>query len=262
MGSVVVEDRGFVRFVIFNKPDVYNAFDSSMRMELLNVLDEAEEDDGVRVVVLTGAGRAFAAGEDLRILSKLYQEGKSPDFKNILLREYHPILKKIRGSRKPYVAAVNGAAAGAGMSIALACDYKIASEEASFTTAFVKIGLVPDTGIAFFLPRVVGFTKAMEFFLLSERIDAKKALELGLVNEVVSSGELQKRVEEVASKLAELPPLAIAYTKRLVNESLFLDLEKSLQLEAELQHMAGSSEDHIEGVRAFIEKRKPTFKGK
>ena len=260
--AVRIEDSGGVRVVTLNRPDVYNAFDEVMRRDLLAALRDAEDSSDVRVVVLTGAGKAFAAGADLRSLMGFYEKGERPDFRRVLAEEYHPILKAIRGMGKPVIAAVNGVAAGAGMSLVLACDYKIASEEASFTTAFIKIGLIPDTGMCFFLPRVVGLTKALELALLSERINARQAMEIGLVNEVVPAGELMNRAREVALKMAELPPLGIAYTKRAINESLHLDLEKALELEAELQQMAGSTEDHLEGVKAFVEKRKPVFKGR
>ena len=261
-GVVGVEDRGNIRYVMFNRPDVYNALNTEMRSELLEILRDSDSDENVRVVVLTGTGPAFASGEDLRDLMKYYKVGERPNFKRILVEEYHPILMAIRDCRKPVIAAVNGVAAGAGMSLVLACDYKIASEDASFITAFIKIGLIPDTGMCFYLPRIVGLSKALELMLLSDRISAHQAKELGIVNEVVPSMEFRTRVEIVAKRFAELPPLGVTYTKKAINESLNLNLDKALELEAELQHLAGSTEDHLEGVKAFVEKRQPAFRGR
>jgi len=260
--GIVVNDVGSVRYVTFNRPDVYNALDSGMRSELLRVLRESDSDESVKAIVITGTGPAFASGENLHDLMRYYKVGARPNFRKILVEEYHPILMAIRDCRKPVIAAVNGVAAGAGMSIVLACDYKIASEDASFITAFIKIGLIPDTGMCFYLPRIVGLSRALELMLLSDRISAHKAKELGIVNEVVPSLEFRTRVEVVARRFAELPPLGFMYTKRVINESLNLDLAKSLELEADMQHLVGNTDDHLEGVTAFVEKRKPVFKGR
>ncbi|MDJ0269632.1 MAG: enoyl-CoA hydratase-related protein [Aigarchaeota archaeon] len=260
--TIRVEDRGSIRYVVLNRPESFNAFTTEMRYELLEAFRASELDEGIRVIVITGAGKAFASGEDLKELWGLYKAGKRPDFKKMLEEEYHPLLVALRRSRKPFIAAINGAAAGAGLSLALACDYRVASENATFTTAFIRVGLIPDTGANYFLPRLVGLAKALELCLLSPRLTAQEALNIGLVNKVVPAGDFEKAVEETALMFAELPPLAVGYIKEAINASLSQTLEDALKLEAELQDRAGRSEDHLEGVRAFIEKRKPSFKGR
>jgi 2-(1,2-epoxy-1,2-dihydrophenyl)acetyl-CoA isomerase len=221
-----------------------------------------DRDPSIRVVVITGTGRAFSAGQDLKDLDSI----KSPDGKmelgGLLRDHYNPLIRRIRALEKPVIAAVNGVAAGAGMSLALACDLRIAAGSATFVTAFSAIGLIPDSGMYYFLPRMVGWPKAMELMLSSERLAAEDALRLGLLNRVVPAEELESAVGELAGKLAKGPAVSYALIKRGLERARMADLDTVLEMEAQYQAAAGRTEDFREGVEAFVAKRPPTFRGR
>jgi 2-(1,2-epoxy-1,2-dihydrophenyl)acetyl-CoA isomerase len=255
--TILYEKQSRVATITLNRPQALNAFTSQMNSEFLDALRDAEKDRETRTIIITGAGRAFCAGQDLK--------ARSPDQRGSLgqsLREnYNPIILRLRDMEKIVLAAVNGIAAGAGCNLALACDLRIASEEARFIEAFVRVGLAPDCGGSFFLPRLVGLSKAMELFLLGEPLDAQEALRVGLVTKVVPANELPSRAREMAERLAQ-GPRSIGLIKRAVNRNLKAELESQLEYEANLQEIAGRSADFDEGVKAFLEKRAPAFTGK
>jgi 2-(1,2-epoxy-1,2-dihydrophenyl)acetyl-CoA isomerase len=229
-----------------------------MKIALLDAFQRAGRDSDVRVVVLTGSGRAFCAGQDLR---ERLEPGAAP--LEVEVRErYNPLILAMWRLDKPIVGAINGAAAGAGASLAFACDIRIASAEASFVLAFGRVGLIPDSGATWFLPRIVGLAKATELALTSRPLAAEEAERLGLVSAVVSAAELATEARALATRLAAAAPRALALTKQALRGSLETGLEAALDNEAELQGQAGATEDHAEGVQAFIEKRPPRFRGK
>jgi 2-(1,2-epoxy-1,2-dihydrophenyl)acetyl-CoA isomerase len=243
--------------ITLDRPDALNSLEATLKRELLAVLREASRDPAVRVVILTGAGRAFCAGQDLK-------ERLAPDAAplDVEVRErYDPIVLAIRRLPKPIIAAVNGVAAGAGAALAFACDLRIAAEEASFVLAFGRIGLVPDSGASWFLPRLVGAARAAELLYLSDPLPAAEALRIGLVNRVVPGEQLLTETEALAGRLAAGAPLALALTKRALDRSLEVGLAEALDHEASLQGIAGRSADHAEGLAAFLEKRPPRFRG-
>lgn len=250
-----------VATITLNRPDVLNAFNNQLTADLSDALKTAGKDPEVRVVVITGAGRAFSSGQDLSDLKEKYVPGYVPELGVDLRKRYNPIIKRIREMHKPVIAAVNGVAAGAGCSLALACDMRIASEDAAFIEVFINVGLIPDSGSTYTLPRLVGLGKAMELCMTGEKIDAAEAHRIGLVNRVVPADELPDATAKLAGKLAKLPGKGLALTKRLLNASLDNDLNEQLEMEAFMQETAGKTADHIEGVSAFLEKRKPTFTG-
>jgi 2-(1,2-epoxy-1,2-dihydrophenyl)acetyl-CoA isomerase len=251
-----VTDR--VAIITLSRPDALNAFDRTMKDELLTALRAAERDRSVRAVILTGAGRAFSAGQDLREAFG----GDNPTLGEELRQRYNPIILAVRRLPKPVIAAVNGVAAGAGASLAFACDLRIAAEGASFVLAFGRVGLVPDTGSTWFLPRLLGPARAAELMLSGEPLSATRAQELGVVNGVVPGDSLLQEAKAWAARLAEAAPIAMALTKRALNRSQEVTLEDALAYEASLQGIAGRSADHAEGVTAFMEKRSPRFTGK
>jgi 2-(1,2-epoxy-1,2-dihydrophenyl)acetyl-CoA isomerase len=263
--TIVITGEAGVCTITLNRPEVLNAFNDAMTSELSEALRQAERDPGVRAIIITGApgprGGAFSSGQDLGDLKAKYVPGYVPHLGDDLRRRYNPIVKRIREMEKPVIAAVNGVAAGAGCSLALACDLRIASDQASFIEVFIHVGLVPDSGSTFMLPRLVGLGRAMELCCTGQKVDAAEALRLGLVNQVVPADELLPGARKLAAKLAALPGRAIGLTKRLLNQSLQNDLEQQLEAEAFAQETAGRTQDHHEGVMAFLEKRKPAFKG-
>ena len=240
-----------------NRPDALNSFNVEMKEALLAALKDAARDRSVRVVVLTGAGRAFSAGQDLK-------ERQAPgvaDLGTELRLRYNPIVLAMRRMEKPIIGAINGVAAGAGISVALACDVRIAAENASFIEVFGRVGLVPDTGSTWFLPRLVGYARAAEMAFTTEPVTAATGAQIGLVNRVVPAGQLMEEAIAMATKLAQAAPLALGLAKRALNRSLESSLEDQLEYEAQLQSIAGRSKDHVEGVAAFVEKRPAKFTG-
>jgi 2-(1,2-epoxy-1,2-dihydrophenyl)acetyl-CoA isomerase len=243
-----------------NRPERMNALNEQLRIDLLAAVEDIARDDGVRAVLLTGAGRAFSSGADLRENRAATADGHL-DVYSILTGHYHPIITGIREMPKPVIAAVNGAAAGIGMSLALACDLVLAAESAYFLLAFVNIGLVPDGGSSLLVPTRVGFARAAELALLGERLGAAKALEWGLINQVWPDAELAGQAEALCSKMAEGPTGSYAGTKRQLNHWLYQSMADQLEFEAQVQQERASSADFREGVAAFGEKRTPRFTG-
>jgi 2-(1,2-epoxy-1,2-dihydrophenyl)acetyl-CoA isomerase len=258
MADTVLSDRADgVLTLTLNRPGALNSFNIEMKEALLVALKDAARDKAVRVVVLTGAGRAFSAGQDL----KERQQPGIGDLGTELRLRYNPIILAIRRLEKPIIGAINGVAAGAGISVALACDIRIASESASFIEVFGRVGLVPDTGSTWFLPRLVGYAKAAEMIFTTDPVDATTAERIGLVNRVVAADELMAEANALATRLAQAAPIALALAKRGLNRALETNLEQALEFEAQLQTIAGRSKDYGEGVAAFVEKRPPQFKG-
>lgn len=244
--------------ITMNRPESYNAFNEQMKKELNDAFKESEKDASVRCIVLRGAGeKAFCSGQDLK-----EHQGSKRSLKDSLEKSYNPLIKKIRGIEKPVIAMINGVAAGAGCSVALACDMRIMSSEAYMLQAFVNIGLVPDNGAHWFLPRLAGMTRAFEYAATGRKIPAEECLQAGLVNRVVKPAELETVTMELASSFATAPTRAIGLMKRTFNKALRCDLDELLDYEAYIQQIASETEDAREGVRAFVEKRKPDFKGK
>jgi 2-(1,2-epoxy-1,2-dihydrophenyl)acetyl-CoA isomerase len=261
MDTVRLERRGAELRITLDRPDVMNAWDKQLGADLQAAVEHAAADDGVRVVVVTGAGRAFSSGADLRAGFDPTPEGH-PDLQAVLRDRYHPIIVGLRAMPKPVLAAVNGPAVGIGCSLALACDLIIARESAYFLLAFVNIGLVPDGGSSLLIPERVGLARAAEMAMLGERIGARQALEWGLVNRVTADDEFDGAVDELAARLAAGPTAAYAAAKRQLNEWLFGRMEAQLELEAALQQKAAASHDFREGVQAFLDKRAPVFEGR
>lgn len=244
-----------------NRPDVLNAINEQMGREFLDALKDAQRDDNIRCLIITGKGRAFCAGEDIQDLRGQYERNENPKLGERLLHKYNPIIRLIRNMRKPVIAAVNGVAAGGGAGIAYSCDIRVASDTAKFLQAFIKVGLAPDSGTSFFLPRLIGFSKALELSLTGNELTSKDAEHYGLVYKVVPQDQVMATARELGVKLAQGPTKAIGLTKRALNKSISADLETVLEYESYLQEIAGATADHIEAIRAFFEKRKPTFKG-
>jgi len=251
------ETSNGVARITLNRPEVYNALNDEIKIELQDAFKSVAKDDKVRVVVLTGEGKAFCSGQDLKASSS---QGKR-SFLESLRKGYNPLILSMRNLPKPIVCSLNGVAAGAGCSIALACDIIVASEEASLIEIFINIGLVPDSGSSYFLPRMVGMAKAFELCSTGKKIIAKEALELGLINKVVKPEELSEAVKSYTDYFAVAPTRAIGLIKKMLNKSSTSTLEEMLEYEAYLQEIAGTTLDHQEGVKAFLEKRKPFFKG-
>ena len=256
--SIELKIENSVAWIYLNRPEVFNSFNREMALSLQTALDNCKNDTNVRAIIITGNGKAFCAGQDLK---EVTTPELNPGFRKILEEHYNPIIKKIRTIEKPIVAAVNGVAAGAGANIALACDIVVATEHASFIQAFSKIGLIPDSAGTFFLPRIIGFQKASALMILGDKVVAEEALQMGLIYKIFPASFFQEEVLTLAITLAKMPTKAIGLTKRLLNQSMNNNLEQQLALESDLQIEASSSFDYNEGVTAFVEKRKPEFKG-
>lgn len=259
--TVSAELKNGVEWLRLNRPDKLNAFNEQMGDDLQEALKECERRADVRCLVITGEGRAFSVGEDLNTNREVYDNGKPLLLGETLRKKYNPIVQRIRKMDKPVIAAVNGVAAGAGLGLALACDLRAASDKATFHEAFIKVGLAPDTGTSFWLTRILGLGRAMEVGLIGEPIDSSRALSLGLVNWVFPEASFYAEVTKIAERLALGPTRAIALTKRSLNRAVVVDMDSALEYEAYLQEIAGRTKDHVEGVRAFFEKRQPEFSG-
>lgn len=258
MENILFEIQSGVAKITLNRPDKLNSFNRAMSLELISALEQAESDDSVRAILLTGAGRGFCAGQDL-------SEAVGDDayeIEDIIEKQYNPIVKLLRRIEKPIVCAVNGVAAGAGANIAFACDITIASSEAKFIQSFAAIGLIPDSGGTFYLPRMVGMQNAAALMMTGDKITADKAKELGLIYDIAPAEKLDENTTQLAQKLALMPTKGIGLTKRALNESMSNSFDEQLNLEQKLQKEASESYDYNEGVSAFLEKRKPNFKGK
>ena len=253
--EINIEDQ--VCIIKLNRPEVFNSFNKEMAFELQEILDNCEKNSSVRSILLTGEGKAFCAGQDLQELTA----PDGPKLSDIVREHYNPIIKRIRSIEKPIVCAVNGVAAGAGANIALACDITIAGESVAFIQAFSKIGLIPDSGGTFFLPRSIGMQKATALMMLADKVMAADAEKMGMIYKVCADESLVEETLKVAKKLAALPTIGLGLTKRALNKSITNDLTAQLALEDELQTAAGKTYDYNEGVAAFLEKRKPKFKG-
>jgi len=259
--TVLYEQNGAILKITMNRPDKLNAMTDTLLHELGDAFQCAGDDPSVRVVVLTGAGRGFCAGADLAGVVESGFEGDSYPYREHLINNYNPLILRMRNLPKPIIGAINGVAAGAGMSLALACDMRIAADNASFLQAFVKIGLVPDSGSTWMLPRLVGMARAVDLMLSGRKIGTQEALEIGLVNQVVPSDQLIETVGKMAAEFAAAPTKTVGYIKQAVEFALHSTLEQALFKEADLQEMAGKTSDHAEGVAAFLQKRPPQFKG-
>jgi len=257
MSFILSELKEKVMVITLNRADKFNSFNREMALQLQDALDEAETNENVRAIVLTGIGKAFCAGQDLSEAI----DPNGPGIAKIVSEHYNPIILKIRKIEKPIMAAVNGVAAGAGANIALACDIVTATNSASFIQAFSKIGLIPDSGGTFFLPRLIGFQRATALMMTGDKVMALEALQMGMIYKVFADDTFMQDVLAFANNLSNMPTKGLGLTKRLLNESVYNTHEKQLLLEGSLQIEAASTYDYSEGVNAFLEKRKPEFKG-
>jgi 2-(1,2-epoxy-1,2-dihydrophenyl)acetyl-CoA isomerase len=257
MDHIIFEKSDNIGKITLNKPEKFNSFHREMALAMQESLKQCKEDPEIRVILITGEGKAFSAGQDIQEITG----EEVPGFDTILGEHYNPIVKLIRSIEKPIVAAVNGVAAGAGANIALACDFVIARHSASFIQAFSKIGLVPDSGGTFYLPRLIGLSRATALVMLGDRIDAQTAENMGLIYKSCPDDQFQATVDELLQKLSKLPTKALGLTKRALNHSLDNDLDTQLAIEQELQILAGQTADYKEGINAFLEKRAPVFRG-
>ena len=258
MNYILSELKEKVMVITLNRADKFNSFNREMALQLQDALDEAEANENVRAIVLTGIGKAFCAGQDLSEAI----DPNGPGIAKIVSEHYNPIILKIRKIEKPIISAVNGVAAGAGANIALACDIVTATNSASFIQAFSKIGLIPDSGGTFFLPRLIGFQRATALMMTGDKVMALEALQMGMIYKVFADDTFMQDVLAFANNLSIMPTKGLGLTKRLLNESVYNTHEKQLVLEGSAQIEAASTYDYSEGVNAFLEKRKPEFKGK
>ncbi len=258
MSSILFEINDGVAKITLNRPDVYNSINQEMAFSFHQKLDECASNDAVRAVYITGAGKAFGAGQDLQEVI----DPNGPKLSDIVSKHYNPIIERIRNLEKPVVAVVNGVAAGAAANIALACDIVIAKESATFIQAFSKIGLIPDSGGTFFLPRLIGMQKASALMMLGDKVSAEEAEAMGMIYKSYPDDEFEDAAMIIIKKLASMPTKGLAFTKKLLNQSYSNNLSQQLEQEGIIQTQAGQTEDYSEGVNAFLEKRKPLFKGK
>lgn len=258
MSSIIFAIDNSVAYITLNRPEKFNSFNREMALELQKRLDECKADRNVRCIYITGSGKAFCAGQDLAEAT----DPNGPSMEDIVEHHYNPIIEKIRTIEKPVIAAVNGVAAGAGANIALACDIVLATESASFIQAFSKIGLIPDSGGTYFLPRLIGMQRAAALMMTGDKVTAKDAVAMGMIYKYYSDESFEFESKNMAQQLAQMPTKGIGLTKKLLNESFNHTLEEQLIREKQLQVEAGATHDFKEGVQAFLEKRKPTFKGK
>lgn len=257
MSLITSEKKEKVTVITLNRPDKFNSFNREMALELHAALDEAENDSNCRCIVITGTGKAFCAGQDLAEAI----DPNGPGIKRIVDEHYNPIIMRIRKIEKPIVAAVNGVAAGAGANIALACDIVVATASAGFIQAFSKIGLIPDSGGTFFLPRLIGWQRATALMMTGDKVVAAEAVQMGMIYKVFTDDTFVVDYLKLATGLSEMPTKGLGLTKRLLNESAYNTYDKQLQFESFIQTEAAATHDYNEGVKAFLEKRKPEFKG-
>lgn len=257
--SILIKIENKIAYITLNRPEVFNSFNREMAFLLQDTLDTCEKNEDVRAIVLTGNGKAFCAGQDLK---EVTDPDLNPGFKKILEEHYNPIITRIRSIKKPVIGAINGVAAGAGANIALACDVVIAHEKVSFIQAFSLIGLVPDSAGTFFLPRLIGFQKALALAMLGDKISAEEAEKMGMIYKMIPLENFEEEVHKLALKMANMPTKALGLIKKSLNQSLTNSLDEQLALESKYQIEAASTEDYAEGVSAFMEKRSPNFNGK
>ncbi|MBI3552815.1 MAG: enoyl-CoA hydratase/isomerase family protein [Elusimicrobia bacterium] len=258
--ELLSETKDGILTLTLNRPEVLNSLTMGMMKGLTDALKKAERDKAVRVVVMTAAGRAFCAGADLGDLQRR-QAAKAFSLGDELRNHFNPLILQIRKMEKPVVGAINGLAAGAGASLVLSCDVKVCSESAKFINAFTKVGLVPDSGMTYFMPRYLGLSLALEHAWTAKPITPAQALQFGWVNYVVAPDQVAAKTAEVAGEIAKAPPLSVALTKRAINRAFENSFEAQMEYEAQLQEILGKTKDHAEGVKAFLEKRPPQFKG-
>lgn len=261
MSLILTEKKDGLFIITLNRPDKFNSFTEPMALELQSALKEASNDD-VRAVILKAKGKAFCAGQDLPEVVKREESETNYELADTVRTTYNPVIRAIRKLSKPVICAVQGTAAGAGANIAFACDIVIASREAVFVQAFSKIGLIPDSGGTFFLPRLIGLARTNALYLLDEKVTAGDAANIGLIYKAVDHDTLDSETTRIAEKLAAMPTKGFGLYKRAINQSFENDLEQQLSLEAKLQSEAGKTADYKEGVAAFLEKRKPEYKGR
>ena len=257
MPSILLEVNKSIAFITLNRPEKLNAFNREMALLLHQHLDEVNENKSIRCVYITGAGKAFCAGQDLAEVA----DPNGAGMEKILAEHYNPVVTKIRDLKKPVVAAVNGVAAGAGANIALCCDVVVASESASFIQAFSKIGLIPDSSGTYFLPRLIGFQKASAFMMMGDKVSAPEAEKIGMIYKSFPNDLFEEESKKIAAILAAMPTKGLAFTKQVLNNSLSNTLAQQLKTEDEFQQKAAATNDFKEGVSAFLEKRLPVFKG-
>lgn len=258
MSTIISTIENQVAFIRLNRPEKFNSFNREMALAVQLELDKCMRDDAIRAVYLTGEGKAFCAGQDLAEAT----DPEGPELRSIVHGHYNPIIERIRTIEKPVIAAVNGVAAGAGANIALACDVVVAAESASFIQAFSKIGLIPDSGGTFFLPRLIGFQKASALMMLGDKVSATEAEQLNMIYKVYSDADFAEASKALALKLAQMPTQALAYTKLALNTTFKNSLSQQLQVEEDYQAACGETEDFAEGIAAFLEKKNPVFHGK
>lgn len=258
MSTILLSKENGIGVITLNRPEKYNSFNREMALLLQEALDDCEKDEAIRCIYITGAGKAFCAGQDLAEAI----EPSGPELEQIVREHYNPIIRRLRAIEKPIVAAVNGVAAGAGANIALACDIVLAAKSAAFIQAFSKIALIPDSAGTYFLPRLIGLQKASALMMLGDKVSADDAVAIGMIYKSFDDATFADDSLQVAGTLSQMPTISLGLTKRLLNHSYNNNLEEQLDMEKELQVQAAASEDFKEGVNAFLEKRKPVFKGK